>query len=64
MSEVSLRDIERAINRLEDKIDVEIKDHENRLRSIEQYQNKLLGASAVISLIAGYFGSYVKGIIK
>lgn len=59
-----LRDIERAINRLEDKIDVQIKDHETRLRILEKQSYKLLGIGGFISVLLGMFGSQLKEWIK
>lgn len=59
-SDSLLRDIERAINRLEDKIDVQIKDHESRLRILEKQSYKLLGVSGFVGGLLGIFGSQLK----
>lgn len=61
MSNVTLRDIQNAIERLEDKIDERLNDHEKRIRDNEGFKWKLYGAIGVVSFIASYIWDRILG---
>jgi hypothetical protein len=55
---ISLRDVYEVVNRLEEKFDERLADHEMRIRASERFINKALAiaglGSAFVSLAASY----------
>lgn len=58
-SNVTLKDLYDVQERIEAKLDKQFKDHEDRIRSIERYQNRAVGFISLIAIFSGAIASYV-----
>lgn len=64
MSErVTLRDIQDAIQRLEDKVGKKLDDHEQRIRVNESFRYKLYGIAAIVGFLIGLIADYIRDTI-
>lgn len=59
----TLGEVIRAVKRIEDKLDNQVRDHEARIRSLEQWMWRLAGASAagVVGSVAAWIQIITKG---
>ena len=59
----SLGEVVRAVRRIEDKLDAQVRDHEGRIRSLEQWMWRLVGVASVggASSIAAWISILTKG---
>lgn len=60
--EYSLGEVVRSIRRIEDKLDSQLRDHEQRLRALEAWMWRLAGAAAA-GLVSGV-GAWVQILTK
>ena len=59
MSTVNLKDVYDIVERLEDKMDRQLTDHEKRLKGIEGFINRSIGIISVAMLFASSVVSYI-----
>lgn len=61
MSNVTLKDIYEIVERLEDKMDIRLKDVEKRVDTLEDFKGKALGVMGVVSLVGSALFSWIWG---
>ncbi len=57
--QVSLQDIYIVVNRLEDKMDIRLKDVESRVDILEDFRGRILGMAAVVSAFVGLVSAWI-----
>lgn len=58
-SNVTIDDIYRIVQRVEDKMDSRLKDVENDVDNLKSFQNKALGIVSLVGIFSGTIASFV-----